>query len=239
MQRPPERPGPPILLTRPTYEWINRVKQKHKQFSELELTASQRDRLKEWVADQFARSALRVEAVAESETSDPAFVCSLEAMRIIGGLIEAGGRDVELTPELILRLGGQTGFRKTSGVGNRLLKPAPPEHLTATIEGACRWFTAPSFCELHAVEQASIVYLRIEEIQPFEQGNRRTALAAASLFTARSGLPPVIIPAAMMGAYEAARDEGFRMNTKPMVELMADAVLNALDQVMALVGQSK
>jgi hypothetical protein len=39
----------------------------------------------------------------------------------------------------------------------------------------------------------------------------------------------------MRGAYRAAIDEGLRMNTKPMVELMAEAVEKSLAEMIGIV----
>jgi Fic family protein len=107
-----------------------------------------------------------------------------------------------------------------------------PEHLPALLESACQWYTAESFTELNPVEQASIVLLRLIDLQPFEQANERTALVAASLFTMRSHLPPIIIKPELASAYRNALDEGARMNTKPMVETIAEAVEKSLEELI-------
>ena len=75
-------------------------------------------------------------------------------------------------------------------------------HLRLILDSACQWFSADSFRELHPVEQASI--LRLIEMHPFQLRNERTALLAASLFTLRSGLPPLIIEPGSHQAYRAA-----------------------------------
>ncbi|HVG18577.1 MAG TPA: Fic family protein, partial [Blastocatellia bacterium] len=146
-----------------------------------------------------------------------------------------------LSPDLLARLhdpsGRGEGFRKSAGDKNRALKPAPAERLAAAVGSACLWFTAESFDELNPIEQASIVYLRLIEIQPFEQANERTALVAASLFTLRGGLPLIIITPELGGAHRAALEEGAQMNTKPMVELIADAVELSLGKMIRMIGE--
>ena len=102
-------------------------------------------------------------------------------------------------------------------------------HLRLILDSVCQWFSADSFRELHPVEQASIVLLRLIEMHPFELRNERTALLAASLFTLRSGLPPLIIEPGSHQAYRAALDQGLRMNTKPMVEFLAQSIEASLD----------
>ena len=256
MQRPPDRRAPPILFTRGISEWISRVNQKHKQLTELRLSAEQQARLDRWAETEFVYSTLKLEgasinreqaarvvlqatgagANAENERTTMAL---LDSLRTVTSLARANGKAAELTNELLLKLHSLrgAGFRQTAGDTSRIVRPASAEHLPALVESACRWYTAESFAELNPLEQASIVLLRLIEIQPFEEANERTALVAASLFTLRSELPPIIIEPEMDSAYRDARDEGMQMNTKPMVELVADAVEQTLSEMLELAGK--
>ena len=258
MQRPPDRKAPPILFTRGTSEWISRVNQKHKQLTELRLSAEKKERLDRWAETEFVYSTLKLEgasinrehvarlvlyakgagrgAYAENERTTTSL---LDSLRSVTSLARVNGKATELTSELLLKLHSLpgTGFRRTAGDANRIVKPAPAEHLPTLLESACRWYTAESFAELNPLEQASIVLLRLIEIQPFEEANERTALVAASLFTLRSELPAIIIKPEMDSAYRNARDEGMRMNTKPMVELLAEAVERSLSEMIEQGGK--
>lgn len=244
MQRPPDSRRPPILFQRPTYEWINRVTQKHKEMAAFQLSAEQKLKLDRWVEAEFAYSTLMLEEASASKAEVFRFVSSpardekelrdsdrviwstIASLRIVETLARSSGRAAVLTPELLLRLhgtiiGASTEFRASGGDANRSPKP---QQLTLAVDAACRWFTAESFTELNPVEQASIVLLRLIELEPFEIANERTVLLAASLFTLRSGLPPLIITPDRAAAYRGAIDEGFRANTKPMVELLAETI---------------
>ncbi len=256
MQRPPDRKAPPILFTRGTSEWISRVNQKYKQLTELRLSAEQKGRLDRWAETEFVYSTLKLEgasinreqvarvvlyasgAGAENERTTTAL---LESVRTVTSMARANGKAAELTSELLLKLHSPAGagFRQTAGDISRIVRPAAAEHLPALLESACRWYTAESFAELNPLEQASIVLLRLMEIQPFEEANERTALVAASLFTLRSELPPIIIKPEMDSAYRNARDEGMQMNTKPMVELVAEAVERSLSEMIEQAGKQK
>ncbi|HKV42479.1 MAG TPA: hypothetical protein VJX67_24975, partial [Blastocatellia bacterium] len=57
-----------------------------------------------------------------------------------------------------------------------------------------------------------------------------------SLFTIRAGLAPIIVPAGLSSRYLAAVEEGTRMNTQPMVELLAECLDNALRELIGLAG---
>ncbi|HKS41368.1 MAG TPA: Fic family protein, partial [Blastocatellia bacterium] len=242
MQRPPDRKSPNVLFTRSINEWINQVTQKHKQFADLQLSAEEKADVERYVETEFIYSTLKLEdddytreqiariisqgAGATGEKDLPAFAL-LTAIRRIKELVKTDGRAARLTIELLIELNNQvgrgSGFRTTADDRTLSSKPVPVEHLPAIIENACQWYTAESFDELNPIEQASIVFLRLMEIQPFERANLQTALAAASLFTLRSTLPPVIIKPERKSAFLNAIEESRRTNTKPMVELMADA----------------
>lgn len=258
MQRPPDRKTPPILFTRGTSEWISRVNQKHKQLTELRPSADQKARLDQWAETEFVYSTLKLEgtdvkreqvARVVSHSQDPGTVAENEraittllvSLRTVTSLARSNGKAAELTGEFLLKLHSVpgAGFRRSVGDTNRMMKPVAPEHLPALIESALRWYTAESFAELNPVEQASIVLLRLIDTQPFEQANERTALVAASLFTIRSELPPIIVKPDMHSAYREALDEGSRMNTKPMVELVAETVELSLSEVIEQVGKHK
>jgi Fic/DOC family protein len=241
MQRPPDRKTPTILFARASYEWVARVNQKHKQLAELRLSADEQATLDRWTETEFVYAMLNLggtqiqrEPVSrivsspvagnEGET-DRSIAALLESLRMVTAMGRSGGRGAALSPELLLRLhnvpGRAPAFRRSTGD-----KPGMPaaEHLAAVLESACHWFTAASFAEFHPVEQASLVLLRLIDIQPFEHENERTALVAASLFTLRSELSPIVIKPEMHSAYRNALDEGVRMNTQPMVNVLSKVV---------------
>lgn len=259
MQKPPDRRSPPVLFTRSANEWINRISHKHKELAALSPSPEQKESLDRWAEAEFIHSTLRLEGIdvsreaiarvtsspstdpGKADDSNPVVAELLKAVRMIESLAQADGRAAALTPEVLIQLHGPSGraegLRRSAGDASRALRPTPAEHLVAAIESACRWFSAESFAELNPIEQASIVYLRLIEIQPFEQTNERAALIAASLFTLRSGLPLIIITPELDKQYRAALDEGARLNTTPMVELIADAVGQSLGAMIGRLGQ--
>jgi Fic family protein len=245
-----------VVFTRGTAGWIGRVIQKHKQLTAVDLSAEQKERLDRWAEIEFVYSILTLEGanptreqveeivshgaervpVGENERTA---IASLVSLRTVTSVARANGKAAELTGELLLKLNGPTGagFRKSTGDTARAPKPVAPEHLRALLEGALRWYTADSFAELNPVEQASIVLLRLIDMQPFEHANERTAMAAASLFTLRSDLPPIIIKPEICAAYRNALDEGMLMNTAPMVETLAEAVERSIGEMIEEAGR--
>lgn len=249
----------PILSERPTYEWVARVNQKHKQLADLQLSAADKETLDRWIEIEFVRSTLKLEgldlqrdlvariaaridwsqagngASAEEETASALF----ESLRTVTSIAREQGKDSALSVELLLKLHNAPdaqGLRSHSDATSKVAA----ENLPVVLDSACQWFSADSFAELHPVEQASIVFLRLIEIRPFDQRNERTALVAASLFTLRSGLPPIIIEPETHLAYRAALDEGHRMNTKPMVEFVAQSVEGSMTNMINVIkGKSR
>ena len=253
MQRPPGSGRPLILSNRSVNDWISRVAQKHREFTSLHLSPDQNAGILQWVEVNLVYSTLRLEGLAVTEAdvlgavsfarTDPLVtpevgidvVELLRAIRLLRDFALSNGAGAGLTPELLLQLhGGTAEFRKSQGETRRSAKPVAPEHLRASVESACRWFSAESFAELNPIEQASIVHLRLLEIQPFAEANQRNAILAASLFTLRSGLPPVMIVPDLAGAYEKAVEESRSGNTQPMVEVMGSAVEGALIRMIGL-----
>jgi hypothetical protein len=248
MQRPPGRSSPLVLFARSANEWINKVNQRHKQFAALALSPEQREELDRWTETEFVFATLNLDDISVSRASVARVISSpptavgrddesglvivdlLRAVRAVESIARREGRAAQLTPALLIQLDASSGagFRKSTPADKR----PPGEHLDRAIESACMWFAAESFDELNPIEQASIVYLRMIEIQPFEQANGRGSLVAASLFTLRGGLPPIIIRPEHGKAFRLAIEEGVRMNTKPMVELIAEATYKTLDEMV-------
>ncbi|HYP29428.1 MAG TPA: Fic family protein [Blastocatellia bacterium] len=263
MQRPPGRNLPPILSSRPSYEWINSINRKLEELNSVQPSRDSRIEFAPWMESDFVFSALtlagarveraRVEEAVRSARApgdgpeDVSIIRLLRALRSVASRVESEGRKAGLTPEFLLSFarkpdGSGGEFRKAradqlKGAGSAPRLAAPPEYLPAMVESACLWFTAGSFEEMHPLEQAAIVHLRLIEIRPFEEGNEELSLVAASLFTLRGGLPPVIIPQEMTNAYRDAVDEGFRMNTRPMVELMARAAEKTLSEMIEIAAR--
>jgi Fic family protein len=143
-----------------------------------------------------------------------------------------------LTLEILLDIHNrlQTGF------SGRAENPDPAnlgagsgrEPAQANLAVACHWWTADSFLELHPVEQAAIVHLRLTDLRPFGQLTGRASLIASSLFLIRAEMPPVIVPFESVAAYRRALTEAGLMNTQPTVELFAQLTEHSLGEMIRL-----
>jgi Fic family protein len=110
--------------------------------------------------------------------------------------------------------------------------PAPAVILPRLVENALDWFETQSFSEIHPVEQAAVVLLRLTDLQPFDQLNEETAFLAGSLFLQRASLPPLIVEAdaATMSEYSTALEAAFRMLTQPLVEFLSKTLIRTIAQ---------
>ena len=224
--------GPQVLFTRPAVEWINRVAQKHAEMAKLELSEKETESLRRHTESEFVYWTARLAGLDDKESAE-----TLAALRIVEALARSEGPQASLTPDLLIRLNNPIGsneskFRMNAIAATGPFRPAPAEHIPVLIESLCLWLTAESFAELNPLEQASITHLRLLEIHPFERANLETALVAASLFTLRSQMPPIIIKQEESSLYRAAVEEGARMNTRPMVESMAVAMEKSLSEMI-------
>ncbi|MEN3332157.1 MAG: hypothetical protein V7641_1522 [Blastocatellia bacterium] len=248
MQRPPGRIGP--ILSRSPNEWINHLNQRYRAFAELAVTIEERRQLDSWLISRFVFATLQLEEIdidvarkpwardeGLAKDATPFVIAHLtNALREIIILANGEGQQARLTPALLIKTGG-AGFRTHDDSASRAATQVPAAYLAQTIDNACDWFAVESFAELNAIEQAAIVFLRLLTIQPFEQANEATALVAASLFTLRAKLPPIVIKPEMQTAFLSALVEAGQMNMQPLVELIADAVSLTLDEMIGFVKQ--
>lgn len=242
MARAPTSLDSRIIFTPPIYEWISRVDKINEELAALKLTEERQASLRQAVEVDWVRSLMQLSGSLiarndlervlssgeETREGNVELRRTLAAVRLVTDVVEAKGRAAQLNPDLVRRLHG-------------LLDPAGAalrsEAAAASLDLACGWFEAASFIELHPVEQAGIVLLRLLEIQPFERQNEGTALLTASLFTLRAGLQPIIIGPDLSPRFSAALKEGLRISTRPVVELIAEAVESTLRMLRRLASQ--
>src|SRR5258708_35337298 len=115
MQRPPGQ-RMPIVFERPTYEWVARVNQKHKQLAELQLSVEERQALDRRTEIEFVYSTLKLEgldiqralvariassAAAPDDSVEGKSVGALfQSLRIVTSTAREKGKDSTLSVEL-------------------------------------------------------------------------------------------------------------------------------------------
>jgi len=122
-------------------------------------------------------------------------------------------------------------LRKTEPMPiNATHDPTPALLLPRMLDNAFDWFNTESFKDLHPVERAAVVYLRLLDLQPFPSHTETTATLAASFYTEREGLPPLVIFAddTTLARYSRALEAAFRMLTQPLVEIFAEMLTRTM-----------
>jgi hypothetical protein len=236
--RRPFRTDPLSVFSRPTHDWVNRIAKKHLELTELK--PAEKD-LRAALAAIDASFALSINAIESQRREIPELSDPIKALELLRSMADPKAGEIpELAPEALLRLhyaAGAGPFRQNDVPASHLTQTVAAVTLPAALASACRWFEAESFVELNPIEQSAIAFLRLVELQPFDRCNESTGLLAASLFTTRRGLPPITLAPTRIQQYRAALDEGFRMNTTPMVELMAEGVEQTLEQILGILRE--
>jgi hypothetical protein len=207
-----------------------------------ELERAQRNWLNASAEARSRTSALQIRR-ALSRISLSGAIVAEEAYGEAARLVSLWGLDPNLSLDLnrlrginVALLGGAAGSGVLrTGEARRLgayHDPAPGVILPRLVENALDWFQTQSFSEIHPVERAAIVLLRITDLQPFESLNEETALLAASLFLERASLPPLILEAdeETMNEYSVALEAAFRMLTQPLVEFLSKTLIRIIAQ---------
>jgi hypothetical protein len=109
-------------------------------------------------------------------------------------------------------------------------EPTPTLILPRMLDNAFDWFDTESFMDLHPVERAAVVYLRLLDLHPFSSHTETTATLAAGFYTEREGMPPLVIFAddLTQARYARALEAAFRMLTQPLVEFFAEMLTRTM-----------
>ena len=107
---------------------------------------------------------------------------------------------------------------------NAVHDPTPAVLLSRFLDNAFDWFSTEGFGELHAIEQAAVVYLRLLDLYPFPTANEATALLAASFYVERAGHPPLFIHGddITTARFNGVTERAFQLLTQPLVEFFVE-----------------
>jgi len=249
MQRPPSGKWLPLAPTSPIHDIINRVSGKQAELTKLALPAERQTALRAFVDRAFAVSALGLTGLDVSEEQIHALQKEMAikgpapsgperkvhgALASIQVLQSALDRGAPLTPDLLARI--HDPFSTTVSPEDQMTASGStggdPGRAAGRIAAFCQWAAAESFQELNPLEQAAIMILRLLEIRPFLEGNVAAAIGAGSLSTMRAGWPPIIISKALRPRFNPAVGEGLKMNTRPLVDLLAESLYETLDSML-------
>ncbi len=227
-----DEPQPPVLRLQPS------VAAKERRLAAL-LAAARREagdrRLAEVVEDAQLLGSLELTGVRASWSelrasragaSGPPEVTALRRAR------SAVAADAPLTVVAICAwhaaIAGPVGLRRSER--EREGAPtAPPELIEGRLRTLEEWLATAGIRDLKPEQAAGLAYARIVEVAPFDDGNGRVARLAASHLMVRAGRRPPILVGADGPYLLACLRAAFRLDTEPLVSLIAEASDRALD----------
>jgi hypothetical protein len=214
-----------------TSSWTAQLAHQQEAWIKARESSDSRHRIEARVREEQLKQALQragqgIDARRLSETADlvSSWASATEANLSVERLLD-------LHRTLIGAPAGEDVLRKTELAPlNAMHDPTPALLLPRMLDNAFDWFSTDSFKELHPVERAALVYLRLLDLYPFPTGTETTSLLAASFYTERDGLPPLIIFAdeVTIARYAHALEAAFRMLTQPLVEFFAEMLIRTM-----------
>jgi len=122
----------------------------------------------------------------------------------------------------------ETGWRRAVR-SRETAAPAPPEAIPGRLAILEQWINSEGAGGLKAPQKAALALARLVEILPFADGNGRVSRLAASHLMVRGGMRPPILVSGDAARLRAALESAFRLETEPLVALLAEASGRALD----------
>jgi hypothetical protein len=132
---------------------------------------------------------------------------------------------------------GPAGFRR--GERRREGVPvAPAERIESRLDSLADWLEVAGRRDLAPDQAAAVALARLVEILPFDDANGRVSRLAASHVMVRGGMRPPILVAGDAERLRGAIESAFRLETEPLVALLAEASGRALDvMIQSLSGR--
>jgi len=121
-------------------------------------------------------------------------------------------------------VGLRRGARERDGA-----PPAPAELVEGRLATLAEWLEVAGPRDLTPAQAAAVALARLVEILPFDDANGRVSRLAASHLMLRGGMRPPILVAGDAPRLRAALEAAFRLETEPLVALLAEASGRALD----------
>jgi len=123
---------------------------------------------------------------------------------------------------------GPVGPRR--GERERVGAPAAPaELIQVRLATLAEWLEVAGPRDLTPDQAGAVALARLVEILPFDDANGRISRLAASHLMVRGGMRPPILVAGDARRLRTALESAFRLETEPLVALLAEASGRALD----------
>jgi hypothetical protein len=125
-------------------------------------------------------------------------------------------------------IAGPVGFRAAARE-RRGARPSAPELIEDRLVTLEEWLGAEGASRLRPEAAAALAMARLVEILPFDDANGRVSRLAASHLMVRGGLRPPVLAGGDRPRLEASLQAAFRLETAPLVALLAEASGRGID----------
>ena len=105
----------------------------------------------------------------------------------------------------------------------------PPEFISRSLDNFLQWLSAESLDEIHPIEKAALVLVRVVDIWPFEFGNITTAVLFANLFLKEAGFGPFFVLPEHMKEFNTVIAQAMTIETQPLVNAIHKTIKRELE----------
>jgi hypothetical protein len=130
------------------------------------------------------------------------------------------------------------GIIRTRQVQNPFegVKHSRPEFIIDKLNNLSDWLDSDGVNSMLSPEKATLAFVRLLEIAPFERGNFRLAHLLLSYFAYRDQYPPLFLRADDIASIRREIARALKFETKPLVERITDAQLESLEYCLRAVA---
>jgi fido (protein-threonine AMPylation protein) len=104
-----------------------------------------------------------------------------------------------------------------------------PEFIDRSLDNFFNWLTAESVAEIHAIERAALVIVRIADIWPFDTGNLTVAIMIGNVILKEAGLPPFFVLPEHKREFHTVIAQAMSIETQPLVNAIYKTIKRELE----------
>jgi Fic family protein len=116
------------------------------------------------------------------------------------------------------------------------VEPSRPEFIIDKLDNLSAWLDSDGVNSMSTPEKATLAFVRLLEIAPFERGNFRLAHLLLSYFAYRDQFPPLFLRADDIADIRREIAGALAFETKPLVDRLTDAQLASIEYCLKAVA---
>jgi fido (protein-threonine AMPylation protein) len=104
-----------------------------------------------------------------------------------------------------------------------------PEFIERSLDNFFNWLTAESISEIHPIERAALVLIRVVDIWPFDSGNLTIAIMLGNMILRQAGLPPFFVLPQHKKEFETVIAQAMTIETQPLINAIYKTIKRELE----------